>query len=108
MLVLNIFSYLNKWWYGTPRNSLRVFKSTTERTTPSSLAFLDEFSLAGNVSFVDDDLDRHEHLGNALTKTKVFWGRGKVVERNTGRWASLYMGDWIIIIPISGVISPYL
>ena len=32
------------------------------RTTPSSLAFLDEVSLAGNVSFVDDDLDRDECL----------------------------------------------
>ena len=55
-----------------PSNSLRGFSTTTttERTTPSFLAFLDEASLAGNVSFVDDDLDRHEHLGNALTKKR--------------------------------------
>lgn len=32
------------------------------RTTPSYLAFLDEISVAGNVTFVDDDLDRHENL----------------------------------------------
>lgn len=55
-----------------------VFRPTTERTTPSFLAFLDEASLAGNVSFVDDDLDRHEHLGNAPKKTtNVESGRGR-------------------------------
>eukprot|EP00434_Breviolum_minutum_P004419 symbB.v1.2.003894.t1/scaffold217.1/size263214/4 len=35
-----------------------------EQTTPSFFAFLDEFSLAGNVSFVDDDLDRYEIGGD--------------------------------------------
>ena len=70
------------------------------RTTPSFLAFLDEASLAGNVSFVDDDLDRHEHLGNALTKTKVFWGREGGGKKHGPVGRSLEMGDWIIIIPI--------
>eukprot|EP00435_Cladocopium_sp_Y103_P035297 s1732_g9.t1 len=42
-------------------------KSTlAEQTTPSSLSFLDEVSLAGNVSFVDDDLDRYEIGGDLL------------------------------------------
>ncbi|CAL1129505.1 unnamed protein product [Cladocopium goreaui] len=42
-------------------------KSTlAEQTTPSSLSFLDEVSLAGNVSFVDDDLDRYEIGGDLV------------------------------------------
>ncbi|CAK9114759.1 unnamed protein product [Durusdinium trenchii] len=42
-------------------------KSTlAEQTTPSYLAFLDEISVAGNVTFVDDDLDRHEIGGDLV------------------------------------------
>ena len=69
------------------------------RTTPSFLAFLDEASLAGNVSFVDDDLDRYEHLGNAPKKTtnvesgSLREGGGKK-HGPVGR--SLEMGDWIL------------
>ena len=40
-----------------------ISHDTSLRTTPSSLSFLDEVSLAGNVSFVDDDLDRYECPG---------------------------------------------
>ncbi|CAJ1389096.1 unnamed protein product [Effrenium voratum] len=42
-------------------------KSTlAEQTTPSYLAFLDEVSVAGNVSFVDEDLDRFEIGGDLV------------------------------------------
>eukprot|EP00439_Symbiodinium_sp_Y106_P020057 s5903_g2.t1 len=58
-----------------PSNTLResythfaIYTRSTlaEQTTPSSLAFLDEVSKAGNVTFVDDDLDRYEIGGDLI------------------------------------------
>lgn len=78
--------------YGTPKKQLTAVgfqinnhqpTNQPTRTTPSFFAFLDEFSLAGNVSFVDDDLDRYEHLGMECTHQKkrqnveCFGGEGR-------------------------------
>eukprot|EP00439_Symbiodinium_sp_Y106_P041770 s2503_g5.t1 len=47
-------------------NHFTIFTKSTlaEQTTPAALAFFDEFAMAANMSFIDEDLDESEIGGN--------------------------------------------